>query len=65
MAPRNLIWTEVNSEHAHVLIRLDVKDNFMALAAVTAAGERLPLRFLALGKTEGVERSQIGDVMVH
>jgi transposase-like protein len=64
--PRGILtWTERDSDHPHVLIRGDEKENLTALATVTAAGERLPLFFLARGKTERVERSQIGDVAPH
>jgi hypothetical protein len=64
--PRGILtWADVNTDHAHVLIRGDPKDSLTALATVTAAGERLPLFFLARGKTERAERSQIGDATGH
>jgi hypothetical protein len=46
----------------HALIDGNEKDSFAALATITASGKRLPLFILAQGKTERVERSQIGDV---
>jgi hypothetical protein len=65
MARGILTWTERNSDHPYVLFRGDEKENLTALPTVTAAGRRLPLFFLARGKTERVERSQIGDVAPH
>jgi hypothetical protein len=60
-----LTWAETNTDSVHALIEGNDKDNFTALATVIASGRRLPLFILATGKTERVERSQIGDVGPH
>jgi hypothetical protein len=38
------------------------KENFTVVAAVTAAGDKLPPEFISAGKTSRVERTQIGQV---
>jgi hypothetical protein len=60
-----LTWCQRNTDHVQALIDGSEKDNFTALATITASGKRLPLFILAHGKTERAERSQIGDVGTH
>jgi hypothetical protein len=43
----------------------DAKDNLAGLATATVEGKHVPLFFLVSGKTDRVERSQIGEVTGH
>jgi hypothetical protein len=55
----------VNADYASILIRGHEKENLTGRATITASSERSPLFVLARGKTERVERSQIGDIAPH
>jgi hypothetical protein len=46
-----LTWCERNTDNIHALIDGNEKDNFTALATITASGKRLPLLILARGGT--------------
>jgi hypothetical protein len=60
-----IIMVERDSDHPRVLIHGDGKENLTALATIIASDDRLSLFFLAHGRTERIERSQIGDVTPH
>ena len=60
-----LTWADVGSEDVQIQIHGDEKECLTVLASVTATGEKLPLYFLAKGKTVTVEETQIGDVGEH
>jgi hypothetical protein len=58
MAPLGAVSVQVQ-------INGDEKDCVTVLASVTAAGDKLPLAFLAAGKSSRVDKSQIGVVEGH
>jgi hypothetical protein len=58
-------WAELGCQSVQAKINGDEKDCITAVACVTAAGEKLPLVFLASGKTRHVDQSQIGAVEGH
>lgn len=60
-----LTWADTGSEDVQIDIGGDEKECLTVLASVTASGEKLPLYFLAKGKTMKVEDTQIGDVGEH
>jgi hypothetical protein len=41
------------------------KENITVIASMTAAGDKLPLEFIAAGKTMRLESAQIGSVDEH
>ena len=53
------------SENVRINIHGDEKECITVLATITANGGRLPLYFLASGKTARAEESQLGDVYGH
>ena len=60
-----LTWAETGAEDVSVGILGDEKECLTVLASVTADGRKLPLYFLAKGKTTRVESSQLGSVNYH
>ena len=64
--PGNILtWAKRGSENVSITIRGDEKECITVLATVSANGHKLPLYFIANGKTERVEHSQLGDVINH
>jgi hypothetical protein len=60
-----LTSAERGSDSIQAKINGNKKDCVTVLASVSASGSKLPLVFIAAGKTERVEQSQIGDVKGH
>ena len=60
-----LVWAETGGDGARVYIDGDDKNCLTVLATVTATGTKLPLYFLASGKTTRVEETQVGDIGSH
>jgi hypothetical protein len=52
-----LTWAEVGTESVQAKSEGNEKENFTIVAALTATGEKLPLEFIASGKTIRVERT--------
>ena len=64
--PKGLLtWAIVGEDNVRTLINGSEKENITVIASITADGEKLPLMFIAKGKTERVEESQIGDISSH
>ena len=64
--PKGLLtWAIVGEDNVKTLIRGNEKDNITVIASITAEGRKLPLMFIAKGKTERVEESQIGNIDPH
>jgi hypothetical protein len=60
-----LTWAEKGTDGVHLNCTGDEKACITVMATISAAGDKLPLFFIAKGKTARVERSQIGDVGPH
>ena len=60
-----LTWARCGSENVRIDIRGDEKECITVLATITANGGKLPLYFLASGKTARAEESQLGDIFCH
>jgi hypothetical protein len=58
-------WEERGSESIQAETNDNKNDSVKVLASVTAAGAKIPLIFIAAGKTGRVEQSQIGSVQGH
>ncbi len=58
-------WHVKGEDHVLRYINSNCKDNITVVAGVRADGIRLPLQFIAKGKTELVLQTQIGDVNYH
>jgi hypothetical protein len=64
--PNNILtWWSTGADGVSTYIHGDEKDAMAILATISASGTKWPLFFLARGKTERVEDSQIGDVGNH
>ena len=64
--PKGLLtWAVVGQDNVKTLIQGNEKDNMTVIASITAEGKKLPLMFIAKGKTERAENSQIGDIGPH
>lgn len=64
--PENILtWAMKGTDATPLTFNGSSKDCITVLASVTAAGTRLPLFFLAEGKTERAEHGQMGDVGFH
>ena len=64
--PKNLkSWHVKGEDHVLRYVNSNCKENITVVAGVRADGLRLPLQFLATGKTEKVLETQIGDVGDH
>ena len=63
--PGILTWAETGYDNITRAGKVDDKSQITAIATVTAALTKLPLFFVAQGKTEQVEETQIGDVSYH
>ena len=60
-----LTWADTGAENVSTLMAGDEKDCLTVMATVSANGRKMPLMFVASGKTEAVEDSQLGDVGHH
>jgi hypothetical protein len=60
-----LTWAEKGKDNVQLHCSGDEKASITVMAAISAAGDKLPLFFIAKGKTVRAERSQIGDVGLH
>ena len=60
-----LTWARCGSQSVRIHIRGDEKECITVLATITANGGKLPLYFLASGRTLRAEESQLGDVCGH
>lgn len=64
-----MTWAPTNSENVTIDIKGSEKDGLTVLATIAADGSKLPLFFIASGKTERVETTQIrpemGDWVTH
>ena len=58
-------WHVKGKDHVLRYINSNCKERIAVLAGVRADGIRLPLQFIATGKTERVLETQIGDVNYH
>lgn len=58
-------WAKKGSENIAICTADDEKKAITVMAAITAAGTKLPLFMIAKGKTEVVERNQLGDIAPH
>ena len=58
-------WHVKGEDHVLRYVNSNCKENITVVAGVRADGLRLPLQFLATGKTEKVLETQIGDVGDH
>ena len=58
-------WHVKGKDHVLRYINSNCKERITVLAGVRADGIRLPLQFIATGKTERVLETQIGDVNYH
>ena len=60
-----LTWVLTGSEDVSVNITGNEKDCLIVLATVSASGEKYPLMFVAKGKTDRIEDTQLGNVGAH
>ncbi len=60
-----LTWSETGSKDVSFVTDIDPKANLTVLASVTANSIKLPLQFIATGKTSHVEHTQLGDIYPH
>lgn len=60
-----LVWSETGIDNGGTMAKMSDKEQLTVLATVSAANTKLPLFFLAKGKTELVDNTQIGDVCYH
>ena len=58
-------WAETGSQNVSTYIRGDEKECLTVMATISPNGRKLPLLFIAQGKTEQVETTQLGEVGVH
>lgn len=58
-------WHVKGEDHVLRYVNSNCKENITVVAGVRADGLRLPLQFIATGKTEKVLETQIGDVGDH
>ena len=66
VVPSNIrVWHMVGEDHVVRYINANDKEKVTVVAAITADGTKLPLQFIAKGKTQEVIESQIGDVGYH
>lgn len=64
--PGNILtWSTTGSENVSIACQGNDKDCLTVLASITASGGKLPLYFLASGKTPRVMDSQLGDTWGH
>ena len=63
--PGILTWAETGYDNVTRDGKVEEKAQITAIATVTAANTKLPLLFVAQGKTTTVEETQIGDVGYH
>ena len=64
--PNNIFtWSTTGSENVSITCQGNDKDCLTVLASITANGGKLPLYFLATGKTHRVMGSQLGDTYGH
>jgi hypothetical protein len=66
LSPNNILtWWDTAADAVFIHIQGDKKDSLTVLTTVWVGGIKWPLYFLAKGKTERVECTQIGDVGNH
>ena len=66
LIPNNIrSWHPVGKDHVVRFTNANEKDRLTVVAGIKADGGRLPLQFIAKGKTEQVLDTQIGDVYPH
>jgi hypothetical protein len=66
LCPRGILtWHNTGETDVQVHIQGSEKDNITVLASVTAASTKLPLLFIAEGKTAAVHATQIGEIGYH
>lgn len=64
--PSNLTtWAEKGSDSVSIIVNDCEKTMITAMATVSMAGTKLPLFLIAKGKTELVEKTQLGDISYH
>ena len=64
--PGNILtWARCRSENVRINVHGDEKECITVLATITANGGKLPLYFLASGKTVRAEESELGDLCGH
>jgi hypothetical protein len=60
-----LTWAPVGADGVSVELNANEKETITVLASITAARTKLPLQFVAKGRTTRAERSQCGDLENH
>ena len=66
VVPTNIkCWHPVGKDHVVRYVNANEKERLTVVAGIRADGTKLPLQFIAKGKTEQVLESQIGDVFPH
>ena len=66
VVPANImVWHMVGADHVVRYVNANNKDKITVVAAIAADGTKLPLQFIAKGKTSEVLETQIGDVSYH
>jgi hypothetical protein len=60
-----LTWWDKGCDGVSLYVQGDEKDSMTVLSTISASGNKWPLCFVAKGKTDKVETSQIGDVVGH
>jgi hypothetical protein len=58
-------WAPTGAQNISLAVDGNEKDSFTVVAAITAAGTKLPLFLIAPGKTGRVEQSHFADVAHH
>ena len=66
IVPSNIrTWHPVGKDHVVRYVNANEKDKLTVVAGIRADGTKLPVQFIAKGKTEQVLDSQLGDVGYH
>jgi hypothetical protein len=60
-----LTWAPVGADGVSVGLNASDKESITVLASITAARTKLPLQFIAKGRTVRAERNQLGDIEYH
>ena len=60
-----LTWAETGSDSININVMSNEKESLTVIASIKADGTKIPLYFIAKGKTQACEASQIGDVSPH
>lgn len=59
------VWHMVGADHVVRYANANQKEKITVVAAIAADGTKMPLQFIAKGKTDAVIETQIGDVGYH